>query len=80
MLAHSEELLDFQKEELIVCVDSCDTAYNVEKVCEQLGEKSFDIEIEDEHIVPESNIRETFNVSVIGIESAIEIVCSGGKE
>ena len=30
----SEELLDFQKEELIACVDACDTAYDAEKVME----------------------------------------------
>ena len=64
----------------IKAFDESKPAYNVEKVCEQLGEKSFDIEVEDEHIIPESNMRETFNVSVIGIDSAIEIVRNGGKE
>ncbi len=32
----SEELLGFQKDELIACVDACDTAYDVEKVVEQI--------------------------------------------
>ena len=37
----SEELLDFQKDELIACVDVCDTAYDVEKVLEQIKYKLF---------------------------------------
>ena len=39
----SEELLDFQKDELIACVDACDTAYDVEKVVEQIKREQYDI-------------------------------------
>lgn len=34
----SEELLDFQKDECITCIDACDTAYNVKQVLEEIKE------------------------------------------
>jgi hypothetical protein len=34
----SEELLDFQKDECINCIKACDTAYDPDKVVEQLKE------------------------------------------
>ncbi len=42
MIEGSEELLDFQKDELIVCVYTCDTAYDVDKVLEELEEIHFE--------------------------------------
>lgn len=38
MIQGSEELLDFQKDECIACIEACDTAYDVEKVIEQTHE------------------------------------------
>ena len=35
----SEELLDFQKDECINCIKACDTAYDPDKVVEQLNDK-----------------------------------------
>ena len=32
----SEELLDFQKDECIACIEACDTAYNPKKVMEEI--------------------------------------------
>ena len=79
-----ERTLSFAEHEtqinIEMAVEELPTAYDVEKVCEQLGEKSFDVEIEDDHIIPESNVKESFNASVIGIETAIDIVRNGGKE
>ena len=39
MIEGSEELLDFQKDECIACIDACDIAYDVDKVVERLEEK-----------------------------------------
>lgn len=47
----SEELLDFQKAECIKCIKACDTAYDTDKVVEQIKELSIrefgEIKMED---------------------------------
>ena len=48
------------------------TAYDVEKVAEELVDKSFDTRLKDDH-------GELFDVSVVDLETAIEIVLNGGK-
>ena len=69
----SEELLDFQKDELIACVDACDTAYNVEKVLGQIKDYFFEVidNCEEENIPHE----------ILEYNKAIcEIVRKGGVE
>ena len=69
----SEELLDFQKDELIACVDACDTAYNVEKVLGQIKDYFFKVidNCEEENIPHE----------ILEYNKAIcEIVRKGGVE
>lgn len=37
MIEGTEELLDFQKDEYIACINACDVAYDVEKVVEEMN-------------------------------------------
>lgn len=52
------------------------TAYDVDKVVEQLKNKA--IPVEDEHAMLESNIHETYEIKMVALSDAIEIVKVGG--
>ncbi len=56
------------------------TAYDVEKVVNQLEEQLLVVEIDDEHIIPESNVEEYFELDVVAMDDAIEIVRKGGVD
>jgi hypothetical protein len=54
------------------------TAYDVDKVIEQLEKNSNPSIREDEHIIPESNIHETCEIEMVALSNTIEIVKGGG--
>jgi hypothetical protein len=56
------------------------TAYDVEKVVAELEEHLLVVEIEDEHIIPESDVDEYFELDVVAMSDAIDIVKRGGVE
>lgn len=53
-------------------IENMEVAYDVEKVAEELGDKSFDTRIKYDY-------GELLDVSVVDLETAIEIVLNGGK-
>ena len=53
-------------------------AYDVDKVVEQLKKKANPVLDEDEHIMPESNIHETYEIKMVALSDIIEIVKAGG--
>ena len=53
------------------------TAYDVDKVVEQLKNKAIPVEDEDEHVMSESNIHETYEIKMVALSDAIEIVKVG---
>ena len=71
----TDELLDFQKDECIACVDACDTAYDIEKVIAKLEEKINVINTE----IDSNNFWSAIGMRA-GYVDAIEIVRNGGKE
>jgi hypothetical protein len=75
MIEGTEELLDFQKDECIVCINACDTAYSVEKVVERLEEKLSETKlgVAGEQFWTSAGIQ-------AGYTDAIEIVRNGGLD
>ena len=65
-------------QECIKAVEEQPTAYDVDKVIEQLEEMAIPVLDEDEHIIPESNIHENYEIKMVSLSSAIEIVKGGG--
>lgn len=78
----SEELLDLQKYELIDCVDACDTAYDVDKVVEQLKKELKQANEDKERYIHGNPLEfDMANRAIgyaVGINYAIEIVRKGG--
>lgn len=60
-------------------INSQPTAYDIDKVVEQLEENKLIVEIDDDHIVPESDVDEFFELEVVALSDAIEIVKGGAK-
>lgn len=56
------------------------TAYDVEKVVAELEEHLLVVEMEDEHIISESNVEEYFELDVVAMSDAIDIVRRGGVD
>lgn len=79
----SDELLDFQKDECINCIKACDTAYDPDKVVEQLKEeKEFSYADFDEYVSEvcpclDAEYDDWFHR---GLERAIDIVKAGGVD
>lgn len=79
----SDELLDFQKDECINCIKACDTAYDPDKVVEQLKEeKEFSYADFDEYVNEvcpclDAEYDDWFHR---GLERAIDIVKAGGVD
>ena len=73
MIEGTDELLDFQKDECIACVDACDTVYDIEKVIAKLEEKINVINNE----IDSNNFWSAIGMRA-GYEDAIEIVKKGG--
>jgi hypothetical protein len=56
------------------------TAYDKEKVVAELEEHLLVVEMEDEHIISESNVEEYFELDVVAMSDAIDIVRRGGVD
>ena len=54
------------------------TAYDVDKVVEQIKMIAIPVLDEDEHVVPESNIHEACEIAMVALSNTIEIVKGGG--
>ncbi len=81
MIEGTEELLDFQKDECIACINACDVAYDVEKVVAELEEEREKCQKEmEECIFKGLPYHDSTEGKVIGIKKSIEIVRNGGKE
>lgn len=65
-------------EDIIHSIKTMPTAYDVERVVAELEEQLLVVEIEDEHIVPESDVDEYFELDVVPMVYAREIVRKGG--
>lgn len=63
---------------LVQKIDEQPTAYDVDAVVERLEKKAIPVEDEDEHVMPESNIHETYEIKMVALSDAIEIVKAGG--
>lgn len=55
------------------------TAYDINEVIERLKEKSIPVLDEDEHVVPESNVQETYEIEMVALSDAIDIIQAGSK-
>lgn len=66
--------------QIVRVIEAQPTAYDVEKVVGRLKLNALPVEKEDEHIVPESNVIETFEMFMVELNTAIDIVRNGGKE
>ena len=73
MIKGTEQLLDFQKDECIACINSCDTAYDIDKVVSKL-EKLADESYKAYCIGFNSDDRAEYDAYT----NAIEIVKQGG--
>ena len=69
----TDELLDFQKDECIICINACDIAYDIDKVVEELEKRKQ--EYLDSFRIHENN--ELYGIAC-GLGDAIEIVKQGG--
>ena len=78
----NENLIELQKEELIECVNACDTAYDVDAVVKQLEkrkqthERCIDYEKKNGTVTEEFQQRKAVEV----LKNAIEIVKGGGVD
>lgn len=72
MIQGSEELLDFQKDECIKCIEACDTAYDLGKVVESLKRDSYKEAADDMNPFEPPQ--------VVNLSNAIEIVKGGGVD
>ena len=75
-----EPIINISFETLEEIVEEQPTVYDVEKVVAELEEHLLVVELEDEHIVPESDVEEYFELNVIAMNDAIEIVKRGGAK
>ena len=76
----TEELLDFQKDELIVCVDACDIAYDLDKVIAKLEEQLTFYSNNSKSEEVNEKVRNFYMWTGLGMKNALDIVRSGGKE
>lgn len=55
------------------------TAYDINEVIGRLKEKSIPVLDEDEHVVPESNVQETYEIEMVALSDAIDIIQADSK-
>lgn len=55
------------------------TAYDINGVIGRLKEKSIPVLDEDEHVVPESNVQETYEIEMVALSDAIDIIQVNSK-
>lgn len=70
LIKGSDELTDYQKDESITCIRACNTAYDTDKVIEQLQENGY-TETQDDMNPCDAQ-------KVVNLDSTIEIVKAGG--
>ena len=77
----NEELLEFQKDECINCIKACDTAYDPDKVVDQLESELRIADKEKERCARENPLQfDSAKGYAMGLSNAIEIVKAGGKD
>lgn len=67
-------------EKVIEAVKKQPTAYDTDEVVEQLKKKAIPVLDEDEHIIPESNNQECYEIEMVALSDAIKIVRGGGVD
>ena len=72
------EKTNLSEEEIQTIIDDIPTAFDGDKVVEQLKKKAIPVLDEDEHIMPESNIHETYEIKMAALSDIIDIVKAGG--
>ena len=71
----NENLLDWQKEEMKICVDACETAYDVDDVVEEIRKKQRDAM----YVKANMDVNKDFYKGLeCGYEIAIDVVRNGG--
>lgn len=70
LIKGSDEITDYQKDESITCIRACNTAYDPDKVIEQLQENGY-TETQDDMNPCDAQ-------KVVNLDSTIEIVKAGG--
>ena len=77
----NEELLEFQKNECINCIKACDTAYDPDKVVDQLESELRLADKEKERCARENPLQfDSAKGYAMGLSNAIEIVKAGGTD
>ena len=77
----NEELLEFQKDECINCIKACDTAYDPDKVVDQLESELRLADKEKERCARENPLQfDSAKGYAMGLSNAIEIVKAGGTD
>ena len=77
----NEELLEFTKDECINCIKACDTAYDPDKVVDQLESELRLADKEKERCARENPLQfDSAKGYAMGLSNAIEIVKAGGKD
>ena len=77
----NEELLEFQKDECINCIKACDTAYDPDKVVDQLESELRLADKEKERCARENPLQfDSAKGYAMGLSNAIEIVKAGGAD
>ena len=77
----NEELLEFQKDECINCIKACDTAYDPDKVVDQLESELRLADKEKERWARENPLQfDSAKGYAMGLSNAIEIVKAGGTD
>ena len=72
------DMVELSVETIVETLDEVPTAYDVDKVIEQLEKIAIPVLNEDEHIIPESNIYETCEIKMVSLSNTVEIVKGGG--
>ena len=62
----------------LIAIDEVPTAYDPDKVVKQLKKKAIPVLDEDGHIIPESNVKEVYEIEMVALSDAITIVKGGG--
>ena len=67
-----------RKSDVMQILSNQKCAYDVDKVVKQIEMIAIPVLNEDEHIVPESNIHETYEIEMVALSNTVEIVKAGG--
>ena len=76
----TDELLDFQKDELVACIDACDIAFDLDKVIAKLEEQLAFYEGIANDESQDMNLRKYHKWIGLGVGYALDTVRNGGKE